>query len=281
MLTNLAVITLYLNRSSNNQTHTPRKALFLIQKEREIIGLLSWLKENRTTNQFNGTFIVNKDEFGIPDNEPHLYLRSAYLDYRLNPPKAWVLAVAGKDLKSQNAQCFYHFKASGSKKERTEAISTTVYSDIKSSCFFRLLILQCDLSSEKPDYVTITFNDKGINEIIFSLYIGLNGLFFLFDKKVLTNFSSNALVGLKINRRKPDVEQYWQDFRLVPENFIRLDRRLYSKHHIFYGNATASRSRPSKFWPKIILYFIFYQSMILKLIFWLKLNDEYFTGYSL
>ena len=135
------------------------------------MGLPSSLKENQTTNQSKGTFIVNKDEFGIPDNEPHLYLRSAYLDYRLNPPKAWVLSVAGKNLKSQNAQCFYHFKASGSKRERTVAISTTIYSDIKSSCFFRLLILQCDLGRDKPDYVTVTFNEKGICEIIFFLYI--------------------------------------------------------------------------------------------------------------
>ena len=167
----LIAITLYLqNGSNNNQTNTPMKALYLIQKETKIVmsSLKSWQTENQTIYQSNGTFIVNKDEFGIPDNEPHLYLRSAYLDYRLNPPKAWVLAVAGEDLKSQNAQCLYHFKANGSQKEKTVAVITSVYSDIKNTCFFRLLIFQCDLGKVKPDYVTITFNDKGNIQIIIS-----------------------------------------------------------------------------------------------------------------
>ena len=113
---------------------------------------------------------MNKDEFGIPDNEPHLYLRSAYLDYRLNPPKAWVLAVAGKDLKSQNAQCLYHFKANGSQKEKTVVVITGLYSDTKNTCFFRLFIFQCDLGKVKPDYVTITFNGKGNIQIIIPFY---------------------------------------------------------------------------------------------------------------
>ena len=166
----LAVIRMYFNSNSKNQTDTTRKAMQNIQKEMEIVvsHFKTWPTENRTTNQSNGTFIVNKDEFGIPSNEPHLYLRSAYLDYRLNPPKTWVLSVAGKDLKTQNAQCFYYFKANGSKKERTEAITTSIFSDIKSSCFFRVLILQCDLGKDKPDYVTITFNNKGICQTIFS-----------------------------------------------------------------------------------------------------------------
>ena len=173
LLVSLAAITLCLHStcSSNNQKHVARKTLHIIQKE--ILGspFKSGLTENRTTNRSAGNFTVNKDEFGIPGNEPHLYLRSAYLDYRLNPPKTWVLAVAGIDLKAQNAQCLYHFKARGSKKERTEAVTTSIHSDTKSSCFFRLLILHCDLSSsrDKPDYVTITFSDEGICQISCSL----------------------------------------------------------------------------------------------------------------
>ena len=161
----LVVIIQYLLISSYNKKNTSRKSVHDIEKN-EIVAshLKSWLTENRTTN---GTFIVNKDKFGSPDNEPHLYLRSAYLDYRLNPPKAWVLAVAGNDLKTENGQCFYHFKANGSKRERTEAISTTIYSGNKGvSCFFHLLILQCDLSKDKPDYITITFNETGNIQII-------------------------------------------------------------------------------------------------------------------
>ena len=160
VFTGLVALTLYWHSTNNNQTHTIRKTLHIMQEEKEIVvlPLKSWPIQNQTTN---GTFIVNKDEFGIPDNEPHLYLRSAYLDYRLNPPKTWVLSVAGKDLKTQNAQCFYYFKARESTQEETMAVITTVYSNIKNDCFFGLLILQCDLGKDIPDYVTITFNDKG------------------------------------------------------------------------------------------------------------------------
>ena len=163
-----SLIAMILCSISSYQADKARKALYVIEKKIVMSPLKSWQVENRNINQSAGTFIVNKDEFGIPDNEPHLYLRSAYLDYRLNPPKAWVLAVAGKDLKSQNAQCLYHFKANGSKTEKTVATTRSMFREKKkSSCFFHLLIFQCDLSRDKPDYVTITFNNKGNIQIIY------------------------------------------------------------------------------------------------------------------
>ena len=119
--------------------------------------------KNKTTEHIlNETFIVNKDEFGTPGNEPHLYLRSAYIDYRLSPPKVWVLAVAGRNLELQNVQCYFGFNTSGNIKQRIVTVNSSVYShETWTGCFYELVAVHCDLGKQKPNYISIAFKKKG------------------------------------------------------------------------------------------------------------------------
>ena len=74
-----SLIAMILYSISSYQADKARKALYVIEKKIVMSPLKSWQVENRNINQSAGTFIVNKNELGVPDNEPHLHLRSAGL----------------------------------------------------------------------------------------------------------------------------------------------------------------------------------------------------------
>ena len=97
----LVAMTLFLYTQTTNYTLSPKKDDQGLQEKREtrfIFTKSQQRPENTTTGQTtNEKFIVNKDEFGVPENEPYLYIRSSYLDYRLNPPKTWVSCCSRKD----------------------------------------------------------------------------------------------------------------------------------------------------------------------------------------
>ena len=100
---------------------------------------------------------MNEDAFGVPSNEPYLYLRSAYLDYRFNAPKTWILVVAGKNLDVKTAQCIY-----SRDKGKTETVNATLsHNSGARGCFYRQYIFDCNLGERNPHFVTLTFNGKG------------------------------------------------------------------------------------------------------------------------
>ena len=104
-------------------------------------------------------FQVNQDAFGIPDNEPHLYLRSSYFDYRLKPPITWILAVVGKSLDVKTAVCYYRISDNGQQKEGSKAKLEMINS--YKSCFFQSCGFSCNTGEVTPDFVTLTFGGKG------------------------------------------------------------------------------------------------------------------------
>ena len=55
-------------------------------------------------------FTVLGDTFGNHQNESFLHIRSIYVDYRKNPARKWILAIAGKTFNATNAQCHYATK---------------------------------------------------------------------------------------------------------------------------------------------------------------------------
>ena len=103
------------------------------------------------------SFVLNEDAFGVPSNEPYLFLRSAYLDHRFNPPRTWILAVAAKTLDRNTAQCVY--KEENGDIETVKAVAS--HDGAANYCFYAQYIFYCNLGDRNPDFVTLTFNDKG------------------------------------------------------------------------------------------------------------------------
>ena len=72
----------------------------------------------------DNSFVMNEDAFTVPSNEQNLYLRSAYLDYRFNTARTWILAVVARTLDVKAAQCAYM-----KNKDKTEVVKAIVSMD--------------------------------------------------------------------------------------------------------------------------------------------------------
>ena len=115
-------------------------------------------KDNLFTNDY---YIVKEDDTsGVPKNEPYLYLRSAYLDYRFNPPKIWILALAGKTISSSSIQCYRMQNIN--KDNIVKPLKTNIYLNHTKACFFKMYVFHCDMDQGKPDFVTISTNQRGL-----------------------------------------------------------------------------------------------------------------------
>ena len=117
-------------------------------------------EDNLSTNNY---YTVKEDDtFGVPKNEPYLYLRSAYLDHRFNPPKIWILALAGRTISSSSIQCYQMQILSNG--NIVKPLKTSIYLDHTKACFFKMYVFHCDMDHGKPDYVTISANQRGLSK---------------------------------------------------------------------------------------------------------------------
>ena len=153
---------------SNKKFKTEDRYTVFKNRNSERENIIFQANQNAVAERNYTNFQVNQDAFGIPDNEPHLYLRSAYFDYRLKPPITWILAVVGKSLKIKTALCYYRSISDNGQQRKGSKAKLEMINSYK-SCFFQSCGFSCNTGDERPDLVTLTFGGKGKKSSMYSL----------------------------------------------------------------------------------------------------------------
>ena len=107
--------------------------------------------------------IKEQETFRPLDNESYMYVRSAYLDYRFNPPVIQILTVMGGHIFSYSKaiRCqFMRYKYNRTEVQTVEGALMKLRNPI--NCFFRSVAVSCKASlANPPDYVSLSYKEIG------------------------------------------------------------------------------------------------------------------------
>ena len=117
-----------------------------------------------TMQPFANVSIKEPDTFTTLDNEPYFYVRSAYLEYRHDPPRVQILAVMGSHLleETENIRCRF-MRSSKTKSLQMEVVAAELRKmNNPVGCYFKSVQISCSLSDDDaPDYVSISYKEEG------------------------------------------------------------------------------------------------------------------------
>ena len=136
------------------------------QYEKEVAKMKASAQTSENTRKCNGVKdklnIKESDTFWNSEREPHLHIRSAYLDYRFEKPVVQFLTIMGHNL-SDSIIC--HFAYNRPCKEivaNVQSSLTDLFKNDRTKCFYLQVTVKCPFSpDEPPDYVAVSTNSTG------------------------------------------------------------------------------------------------------------------------
>ena len=107
--------------------------------------------------------------FVAAPNEPFLYLKSAFVDFRFNPPVIWILAVVGKQ-SLEDRVCHVSPTSEGPKPTQAQILFS-----FEKKCFFDMVIFHCNFTqNDPPQHVTVAAKNAGMSHnFVGKTYAGL------------------------------------------------------------------------------------------------------------
>ena len=109
--------------------------------------------------------LLEKDTFWFSDKEALLHIRSAYLDFRFDPPKTQILTLMGYNLSSNPDSIVCHYVYQRQCQEFVRNVNASVvflHERERTKCFFKEVIVRCSFpKNDPPDYVAVSVLHKG------------------------------------------------------------------------------------------------------------------------
>ena len=108
------------------------------------------------------------DTFWNSEEEPHLYIRSSYLDYRFEKPVVQFLTVMGHNISESIVCHFAYYRPCKEIVANIQSSLTDLFKNDRTKCFYLQVIVKCPFSADDPpDYVAVS--TKSIGNIFWNI----------------------------------------------------------------------------------------------------------------
>ena len=138
----------------------------LLQHEKEVPQLQASAQISENARECNGVedkLNVKKDDtFWNSEEEPHLYIRSAYLDYRFEKPVVQFLTIVGHNISESIVCHFAYYRPCEEIVANVQSSLTDLFKNDRTKCFYLQVIVKCPFSADDPpDYVAVSTKSTG------------------------------------------------------------------------------------------------------------------------